>query len=94
MKAEILSFKLRPDSLWGPPALKPRAPFPRVRQAEGTDYYSARFSAVSEIAWSYFLTSYYFLNAWCLNNHMGLPQVSVFFEALGMNLCYLKKISF
>jgi len=55
MKAEILSFKLRSDRLWGPPALKPRASFPRVKQAEGKDYYSPRSSALSEIACRYFL---------------------------------------
>jgi len=80
--------------LWGPPALKPRAPFPRVKQAEGKDYYSPRSSAASESSWSYFLTSYYILKEWCLNTHMGLQQVSVVFEALGMNLCYLKKSHF
>ena len=91
MKAEILSLKLRPDRLWGPPALKPWASFPRVKQAEGKAYYSPQSSAVSEITWIYFLTSFYILKPWCSNNHMELQQVSAFFEALGMNLRYLKQ---
>jgi len=91
MKAEVLSFKMRPCMLRGPPALKPRAPLPRVKQAKGKGYYSLRSTAVSKIACNYFLTSYYILKV--LNKHMGLEQVSLYFEVLGMNLCYLKKKS-